>query len=95
MSNWALVLPLLAGIALGVFFYGGLFLTARRLMDARHPALIALASFWIRSLAVLAAAVFFARRRWQSGVVLLAGFAVGRLVTAVLTREKGAEPKCT
>ena len=95
MTDWALMVQLLAGIALGVFFYGGLFLTARRLVDARHPALVALASFWIRSLAVLTVVVFFARRRWQSGVILLGGLAVGRLVTAVLTRERRAAPKCT
>ena len=36
---------LMAGIAIGVFFYGGLWITVRQLFTARHPVLLTLGKF--------------------------------------------------
>lgn len=43
---------LLAGSALGAFFYAGLWWTVRALPRSRHPAALALASFFARALVV-------------------------------------------
>ena len=47
--NRSLRFALMAGIALGVFFYGGLWLTVRRLLMTRHPVLLTLGSFCVRT----------------------------------------------
>ena len=44
-----LLLSLLAGMALGLLFFGGLWWTVRRLTTARHPGLLLSASLLLRS----------------------------------------------
>lgn len=95
MSSVSIVLSLLVGVTLGVFFYGGLWFTVRRLPVARHPALLALASFWMRSLIVLAGLVLVMKQRWQDGLVALVGFTAGRLLIAKFLPDKRPAPKCT
>ena len=48
-----LVVAFVAGLALGVVHFGGLWLTVRRLPGSRHPALLAFASFLVRTAAVV------------------------------------------
>lgn len=95
MSAAGIVAASLAGVALGAFFYGGLWLTVARLNTTRHPAILALASFWMRSLAVLLGVVFFARQGWQLGLIVIPGFAAGRLAISFFLRERRAAVKCT
>jgi F1F0 ATPase subunit 2 len=49
----ALVFGFSLGVGLGVFFFGGLWVTTRRLPSSRQPALLALGSFAGRSLICL------------------------------------------
>lgn len=84
-----------AGVALGLFFFGGLWLTITRLHSVRYPAILALASFWIRASAVVGVVFLFVRRGWQYGLALLAGFIVGRLATSILLPERRPTSKCT
>jgi len=88
------ILSLLAGTMLGGFFYGGLWFTVRRLPESRHPALLALASFWLRSLIVLASMVFLMKLRWQYGLIALVGFPLGRFAIAKFLPQKGPAAKC-
>lgn len=84
-----------AGAMLGLFFFGGLWFTIVRLPTARHPAILALASFWLRAVAVVAGVFFFVERGWQYGLILLAGFGAGRLMTPLLLPERrGPASKC-
>ena len=95
MSGVSIVLSLAAGVTLGGFFYSGLWFTVRRLPASGHPALLALASFWIRSLIVLAGLVFLMKQRWQYGLIALVGFTLARLLIAKFLPEKRPERKCT
>ncbi len=79
MNGFSLILRLLAGTALGLFFYAGLWLTVRSLPQARHPVLLTLGSFWIRTLVVLASVLLLMKGRWQYVVVCLVGFLAGRV----------------
>ncbi len=79
MNGFSVIVRLLAGTALGLFFYAGLWLTVRSLPRARHPVLLALGSFWIRILVVLAGVLLLMKGRWQYLVVCLVGFLVGRI----------------
>ncbi len=95
MSNLLVAAGLAAGLALGLLFYGGLWLTVRQLTTSRHPALLALASFWIRALSVIAGVVFWAPYGWRACAGVLAGFVLARILVSVLLRERRPLAKCT
>ena len=95
MNGVAMVLSFFGGAVLGGFFYGGLWFTVRRLPDSRHPALLALGSFWIRSLVVLAGLVLLMKQSWQYGLLALIGFTVGRVAIARFLPDKRPAAKCT
>lgn len=85
---------LMAGIAIGVFFYAGLWLTVRWLLVTRHPVLLTLASFCGRTLIALAGFLYVMNGRWENGLAALAGFGLGRVAAAQLP-PKGGQPRCT
>jgi F1F0 ATPase subunit 2 len=78
----AFLLILLAGFALGIVFYGGLWLTVRALPKSRHALLIALASFWGRTGLVVAGLLLAMDASWQRALICLLGFAIARIVLA-------------
>ena len=75
-----ILLILLAGFGLGLIFYGGLWITIRALPGSRHPTLLALGSFWGRTVLVLAGLILATAHRWQNAIACLAGFIVARIV---------------
>ena len=95
MSSVSILAGLLAGAALGVFFYGGLWLTVKRLPGANYPALLALGSFWMRSLVTVAGFVLLMRAGWEYAAIALVGFPLGRLVISRFLPERRTAPKCT
>jgi F1F0 ATPase subunit 2 len=68
------ILAFATGMALGGWFFGGLWVTVRRIPTASSPALLALGSFWLR-LAVCALG-FYAMMggQWERVLVCLFGF---------------------
>lgn len=85
----ALILAFIAGFALGVWFYGGLWITVRRIVTTPHPMALVLGSFIARSSITLAGFVLVANGRWQNAAACLVGFAVARVVVGRLA------PACT
>jgi len=73
-----LALALIAGGALGCLFFGGLWWTVRRVPDARHPALLVLASLLVRTAAVLAGFYFVSSADWKRLLACCAGFLLSR-----------------
>ncbi|MFW6162847.1 MAG: ATP synthase subunit I [Planctomycetota bacterium] len=75
-----LVAALVAGGLIGLVYYGGLWLTVRRLPQSRHPAALSFGSFVVRM--ALAAVGFWLVMgdRWERAVVALAGALVVRTV---------------
>jgi F1F0 ATPase subunit 2 len=82
MNMWDLLVSMAVGIGLGAFFYGGLWLTVRRLAVARFPALLAMGSLIFRTAAVLAVLILSSRGRWQNAVAVLAGMVAGRIAVS-------------
>ena len=68
----------LAGVFLGLFYFGGLWLTLRRLSATGQSTLFLLASFLGRNGVVLAGFYFVMQGQWQRILVCLAGFVVMR-----------------
>lgn len=81
MMNEFLILSLLAGIVLGVFFFGGLWWTIRKGMEAKTPAAWFLISFLLRMTVVLAGFYWISQSgEWQHLAGALVGFIVARMV---------------
>ena len=76
------ILILAAGFALGVLFYGGLWLTIRALPKSKHATLLALASFWGRTVLVVGGLLLAMDTSWQKALICLAGFTAARILLA-------------
>lgn len=75
-----------AGIGLGAFYFGGLWLTVRAFPTARRPALLALGSFAGRMAVTLVGFYLVSGGRWERLLVALTGFL---LMRGVLVRRWG------
>jgi len=88
----ALFLASAAGMALGLFYFGGLWLTVRQLGTRRHAVALFLASFVGRTAVVLAGFYFVMGGHWERVLACLAGFIVVRqLLVSRLRPERIAE----
>ena len=87
MNNFLiLTLALVAGIALGAIFFGGLLWTVRKGVAAKSPALWFLGSSLVRMSLVLAGFYFVGHGDWRRLVSCLLGFIVARFIVMRLTR---------
>lgn len=77
-----LILTLLVGIGLGLFYFGGLWFTVQRLPTIRHPALLMLGSFFVRTLVALWGFYVVMSGSWARLLICLAGFLTIRTVLA-------------
>lgn len=83
----AVVPALVAGILLGLVFFGGLWWTVRMGLASPQPALWFLGSFLVRTAIAVAGFYFVAQGNWRRLVACLSGFLLARIATAWLTRE--------
>jgi F1F0 ATPase subunit 2 len=79
-ETWILGLAAVAGLALGVIFYGGLWLTIRHGTSSPRPAFWFLISALLRMGVALAGFYFVGGGVWQRLVACLVGFIVARLL---------------
>lgn len=75
-----LMLALAAGIGLGMFYFGGLWLTVRRLPTTRRPAFLSLLSFFGRLGVVLFGFYLVMGGHWERLLVCLSGFLGVRII---------------
>ncbi len=85
----ALVLALIAGLGIGLFYFGGLWLTVRRLPEARQPALLMFGSFLGRTAASMIGIFLVMGGELARLLACLAGIIIARLV---LVRRLSPEP---
>jgi F1F0 ATPase subunit 2 len=79
MNDWLwLVLALVVGAGLGLFYFGGLWLTIRSLPHSRSPALTTLLSFLLRTIAVLPVFYFVMDGRVERLAAAMLGFILAR-----------------
>jgi F1F0 ATPase subunit 2 len=81
-----LVLAGVAGLFLGVIFFGGLWWSVRQGVASKHPALWFLGSALLRMSIVLAGFYFVGRGHWERLVACLLGFIIARFIVMRLTR---------
>ncbi len=84
MTEWhQIALGVSAGLLMGLFFFGGLWLTVRRVTaPCRRPMLLVLISFLIRG--AVMALCFYALARWAGWVAILASLAGMMVVRGML-----------
>lgn len=85
-----LTLALAAGAAVAAFYFGGLWLTVRRLATSRRPVLLTFGSFILRGAIAVAAMVWIARVHWQLLPAVMAGFVLARVVMTRKLRPEDA-----
>lgn len=78
----------IAGVALGVMFFGGLWLTVKQSLSSTKPALLILGSFVVRIVLVLTGFYFIGANNWQWLLIALAGFIIARLLVIHFTKTK-------
>jgi len=80
----------LAGVGMGLVYFGGLWWTVKRLARSPKPHLLTLGSFAVRSGFILAGLYWIAREgRWEAIVVSLLGVLGARLIfIRLLSPEK-------
>jgi F1F0 ATPase subunit 2 len=81
-----LVLTALAGGALGVMYFGGLWWTVRRSLASKRPGLWVFASLLVRMALALAGFYWLGSGRWESMLACLAGFVLARAMLIRMTR---------
>lgn len=75
-----MILRLVCGLLLGIFFYGGLWLTVRRLLITDHPFAVTLGSLLARSAVTLTGFILLIGAHWQNAVWALIGFTAARFL---------------
>jgi len=83
----SVALALVAGMLLGVFFFGGLWWTVRKGVTATRPALWFLVSMFLRTSVTLVGFYFVSRGQWERLLICLAGFLISRVLIMWLTRS--------
>jgi F1F0 ATPase subunit 2 len=79
-----------AGLLLGVMFFGGLWWTVRAGVTSRRPALWFLGSLVLRMSIALSGFYIVGREHWQPLVACLLGFITARLIVNGLTQPAAA-----
>lgn len=75
-----IIAALLIGIALGVFYYWGLWVTTRSLITSQRPAWLLALSFVARAGLVLLAFYLVMDGRWERLLACMAGFLLARTI---------------
>ena len=83
-----MIAALVAGMALGTLFFGGLWLTVKKAVTAKVPALWVLGSFIFRVGIVLLGFYFIGAGNWQRLVSCLIGFIIARFIVIYFTKSR-------
>lgn len=80
-----LILVLLAGVILGILFFGGLWFTVRKGLASKRPVLLFSGSLILRAALVILGFYFVGANDWKRILVCLIGFMIARTVIKRLT----------
>lgn len=75
-----LILSLIAGLALGLFFFGGLWWTVRKAINSSNPALWFFSSVMLRMAVVIFGFYLVMAGDWRRLCIALVGFIIARMI---------------
>jgi F1F0 ATPase subunit 2 len=76
----------MVGMGLGIFYFGGLWVTVKRLPGAPSPGLLALGSFFVRMVVVLSGFYLVMDGHWEKLLASVLGFFIVRAASVRLAR---------
>lgn len=92
-SVFTLSQAVVSGLVLGLFYFGGLWLTVRKLAASKRPGMLMLGSFVLRLLVTLCGFCLVMDGSWERILACLAGFLGTRFaLTRVLAPRKVVVP---
>ena len=80
------ILSFVAGLLLGAIFFGGLWFTVKKLVNAKMPAIWMLSSFVLRIGITLVAFYYISLGNWQRLLICVFGFIVARFAVVHFTK---------
>lgn len=91
------VIAFAAGLLLGFFYFGSLWLTVQSLVKIKRPALLSIVSFFVRTGLTLGGFFIVMSGHWERALACMAGFLVMRKILTyrygldhrILQRRKG------
>lgn len=87
-----LVPSVLAGIVLGIIFFGGLWFTVNKGLNSKKPTLIFFGSLIIRMAIILTGFYIVGGDNWQKMLACLVGFLIARIVITNITKKYKVNP---
>ena len=84
----SLLPAVIGGIVLGILFFGGLWLTVRKGINAKKPALIFMGSLFIRMGIVVMGFYYVGANSWQKMLACLGGFLIARIAIFYITKKE-------
>jgi F1F0 ATPase subunit 2 len=84
------LLAILGGFALGLFYFGGLWLTVKKGLFSPHPALLFLTSSLLRTAGVIGGFILISAGDPLRLLLALGGFIAAKVVSIVLGRRNSA-----
>ncbi len=82
-----IILAFTAGLALGTLFFGGLWLTVKKAVNAKIPALWIFSSFFLRISITLVGFYFVSAGDWKKFLICVVGFIVARTLVIHFTKS--------
>lgn len=82
-----MVLAFVTGLALGTIFFGGLWLTVKKAVTAKIPALWIFSSFFVRISITMVGFYFVSSGNWKRLVICVAGFIIARFLVIHFTKS--------
>lgn len=82
-----MILALIAGLALGTLFFGGLWFTVKKAVAAKIPAIWFFVSLLIRLSITLIGFYYLSRGSWQRLLVGIVGFIIARIIVLRFTKS--------
>ncbi len=76
------------GLLLGALFFGGLWLTVKKTVSAKQPALWIAGSFLLRTGTALIGFYYIGHGDWQRLMTCLVGFITARLIIIRITKKE-------
>jgi F1F0 ATPase subunit 2 len=86
-----MVLGFLAGLLLGLFFFGGLYWSVEKLAQVKNPAILMLLSLLVRMAALMGGFILLFKRSLAEGVAALFGVIFVKFLLIAYSRKNNTE----
>ncbi len=83
-----MILSFIAGLLLGTLFFGGLWFTVKKIVNAKMPVIWVISSFVFRVGITLVGFYYISFGNWQRLLICLLGFIIARYAVAYFTKPK-------